>query len=98
METKSLEDYYKETDRILRIGQELLGLEDGWEALAISSKEVKAYRRPAAAGLYILKAEGEIGRPPQDIMECIKDLSHKHLYDTSYEQGHFIKFYLKIWA
>ncbi|OMJ90071.1 hypothetical protein SteCoe_7653 [Stentor coeruleus] len=87
----SLEDYYKETDRVLRISKELLSLETGWEPISISSKTVKAYRRPAAAGLYIIKAEGEINRTPPEIVECLKDLDHKHLYDASFDKGHIVK-------
>lgn len=91
LDINSPEEYYNETNRILNDSKALLAEQNGWEELKIQSHYVNAYRRKAAGGLYIIKSEGELKGTPQDIVECLKDLSRKSYYDAMFESGYVVK-------
>lgn len=91
LEDISLRIYYNETNRVLCEAKNLLSEQTGWEPLKLKSHFVTASRRKVPGGLYIIKAEGEIQRTPMEIIDCLKDLSRKHHYDTMFESGHIVK-------
>ncbi|OMJ80741.1 hypothetical protein SteCoe_18948 [Stentor coeruleus] len=91
VENDSAGFYHSEANRVLKEAEALLEEQTGWEDLKLSSKIIKGYRRKAAAGLFVIKAEGEINRNATEIMEVLKDLPRKAGYDTTFESGSIIE-------
>ncbi|OMJ74614.1 hypothetical protein SteCoe_26434 [Stentor coeruleus] len=91
VESDSANFYHSEANRVLKEAEALLEEQTGWEDLKLNSRIIKGYRRKAAAGLFVVKAEGEINRSATEIMDVIKDLPRKGGYDTMFESGSIIE-------
>lgn len=85
--------YQSESNEALSVFKQLLEDTSGWEPISTGKTETKGSRRPAPGNLYIIRGEAIIGKPADEVMAYLKDLSRKSEYDTMFESGFVLEAY-----
>lgn len=59
----------------------------------MSDKAVTAFRRKAAGGIYIIRAQATINRSVEELKDYLNDITIKSQYDEMYETGYYLEEY-----